>query len=357
MQLRLVEQINLTPQDADPASYLIKLESSTPLDYQPGDWLTVKGQNPQALVNELVLHLNLERNDEITLRRQGKVTIEQALTHYLELTVLDPAILNKLVRQYGFDHWASRAEMQSYSKSRDVVDLLEAFPSLAALGAEFLSLLSPLAPRYYSMASSSICYPNQIHLLYKAIRYFAQDREHVGVTSNSMAQAEIGALFEVEVKPNAHFKLPVESSIPIVMIAAGTGLAPFIGFMQQREVQQATGTNLMYFGETHQQTRFLCQSQLAGWQQQGLLTLDTAFSRDQSQKIYVQDRLLHNQAWLDVWQAGGHIYICGDKAGLAQGVEQQIKTIWMQRYGWQQDQANQAWLDAKKQKRIQMDVY
>jgi sulfite reductase (NADPH) flavoprotein alpha-component len=357
MKLSLAQQTLLTPNDSDAPSYLIKLVSNQPLDYQAGDWVTLKGQNPPYLVNQILERLALKPDQLISLRRQGEISVAQALTHHLELTLLDPAILNKLVRQHGFNHWSDRSQMQAYAQGRDVLDLLLAFPDLQQWGVDFLTLLGPLAPRYYSIASSPLGYPNQIHLLYKAIRYQRDNRERIGVSSGWMAQAQVGDLFDVEIKPNKHFKLPDDPSTPIVMLAAGTGLAPFIGFLQQREAQGARGRNLLYFGETHRQSRFLCQAELEGWQAQGLLELDTAFSRDQSEKIYVQNRLLANQTWLAAWESGANIYICGDKIKLAQSLEQQIKAIWMQNYRWQEEQADQTWLEAKQQKRIQMDVY
>ena len=356
MRLKLVAQQDLTPNDSDPHTYLLTLASETPIDYQPGDWLTVKGRNPKHLVESLIERLRLNPSQTIELRRVGDVTVEAALTDHLELTLLDPAILNKLMRQYNYQAWSSRPEMQAYAQGKDILDLLDAFPELCDLGVEFLTLLSPLAPRYYSIASAPIN-PKQVDLLYKAIRYQSHGRERVGVTSSWMQQAEVGQELEVELKPNAHFKLPESPQTPIVMLAAGTGLAPFIGFMQQR-ASQAAKDNWLIFGETHQATRFLCREQLLSWQAQELLRLDTAFSRDQQPKIYVQDVLMaHHQAWLSYWEQGAITYVCGDKNGLALGVETAIKSIWQQAYGWDIEASHQAWLDAKKQGRIQLDVY
>ncbi|UQB42535.1 NADP oxidoreductase [Thiomicrospira microaerophila] len=357
MLLSVLDQINLTPFDKDAPSFLLKLKADQKLDYQAGDWLTVKGKNPSSLVTRLMGMLGLQPNHLVSLRRQGEVTVEQALTDYLELTLLDPAILNKLVRQYNYQAWSSRAEMQAYAQNRDIVDLLIAFPDLCELGVEFLALLSPLAPRYYSIASSPLAYPDEIHLLYKAIRFQREDRQRVGVTSDFMSQVRLGDLLQVEIKPNPHFRVPESLNTPIVMMAAGTGLAPFIGFMQQRIMEGAHSKNLLYFGETHRASRFLCQSMLEAWQQQGALDLLTVFSRDQVHKSYVQDLLLQNQSWLELWQAGATLYVCGDKTGLAKGIEQAIKLVWCKQYNWEIEAADQAWLEAKQLKRIQLDVY
>ncbi|MBE0492778.1 MAG: NADP oxidoreductase [Thiomicrospira sp.] len=357
MQLRIEEQIDLTPDDHEPHAFLLKLSADSALDYAAGDWITIKGQNSAGLVQHIIHKLKLNPAQTIQVRRHEPCTIDYALTHHLELTLLDPAILNKLVRQHQYQAWSSRADMQMYAQGRDILDLLNAFPELAELGAEFLHLLSPLAPRYYSIASAPECYPNQVHVLYKAIQYQRDDRFRQGVTSNWMQQSQVGHVLETEIKPNAHFKLPDNPNQPVIMIAAGTGLAPFIGFMQAR-VQAGAKQNQLFFGETHQATRFLAQASLQAWQQADQLDLYTAFSRDQSEKFYVQDAILANhQAWLSLWQQGANIYICGDKVGLAKGVEQSIKYVWEQAFGWTQEQAQQAWLDAKKQHRIQLDVY
>lgn len=357
MQLRIEEQIDLTPDDRDPHAYLLKLSADSPLEYAPGDWITIKGQNSADLVQQVIHKLKLNPNQTIQIRRFEPCSIEYALTHYLELTLLDPAILNKLVRQHQYQAWSSRTEMQIYAQERDVLDLLNAFPELADLGVEFLNLLSPLAPRYYSIASAPQLFPNQVHVLYKSVQYQRDGRLRQGVTSNWMQQSERGDVLEADIKPNAHFKLPTDPNQPVIMIAAGTGLAPFIGFMQAR-VKAGAKHNQLFFGETYQATRFIAQASLQTWQQSGQLDLHTVFSRDQAEKHYVQDALLANhQAWLSLWQQGANIYICGDKTGLAKGVEQSIKHVWQQAFDWTEEQAQQAWLDAKKQQRIQLDVY
>lgn len=357
MQLRIEEQIDLTPDDRDPHAYLLKLSADSALEYAPGDWITIKGQNSPDLVQQIIHKLQLDPNQIIQIRRYEPCSVDYALTHYLELTLLDPAILNKLVRQHQYQAWSSRAEMQIYAQGRDVLDLLNAFPELTEFGADFLNLLSPLAPRYYSIASDPQCYPNQVHVLYKSVQYQRDDRLRQGVTSNWMQQSQLGEKLEGEIKPNTHFKLPADPKQPIIMIAAGTGLAPFLGFMQARVGADAK-QNQLFFGETHQASRFLAKSSLQAWQQAGQLDLHTVFSRDQAEKYYVQDALLANhQAWLSLWQQGANIYVCGDKTGLAKGVEQTIKYVWEKQFDWTEEQANQAWLDAKKQQRIQLDVY
>lgn len=357
MTLKLVERLNLTPNLTQAPSYLIKLEADQALNYQSGDWVSIQGENCATLVTQILQRLNLNPNNLIELRRAGPVSIQQALSQHLELTLLDPALLNKLKRQHGFELWADRRAMQAYAQNKDILDLLDAFPQLIEMGEAFLQLLSPLAPRYYSIASSPQQNDKQIHIIYKHIEFERNQRLRQGVVSGYLSRAPLGQEIEADIKPNAQFKLPDHPATPIIMLAAGTGIAPFIGFMQER-AQQNSGDNILFFGEKTQQNHFLCRQQLERWVAQQQLTLHTAFSRDQQQKFYVQDKLWQQRdAFIKSWQQGAQIYLCGDKQGFAAEVEMTIKRIWMQAFNYTQDQANETWQQSKKQQRIQLDVY
>ena len=363
---RVIEKWLQTHPDAPQPAWLVTLEADSALVYEPGDWVTVTGVNQPAWARAVLAQLNLTPETPVTLRRQGDVSALDALIHHLEITLLDPALLGKLSRQLGLSYWPDRDAMRAYADSRDLLDLLIEYPDIAKLGAELLPLLTPLLPRYYSIASApNPSAPNQLQILFKQLEIHQHGRTRYGVTSTSLASADTtanrNALFEIAIKPNPQFKLPADPATPVIMIAAGTGLAPFLGFMQARAVQGARH-NQLYFGETHAAQRFLAQAQLSDWQQAGLLNLVTAFSRDPQPAdyptpYYVQHALLKQQAWLDAWQAGGHIYVCGSKLGLAKGVEAAIKQIWLNHGLYAADALDQAWLDARKSGRIALDVY
>ena len=357
MLLRLSERHKLTAQTETQPRYLVRLSADQTLDYQVGDWLSVRGENPPALVDALLNQFQLSGNERLELRRVGDISLAEALRSHLELTQLDPAILNRLVRQYHYQAWSNRAEMQAYAQHKDILDLVQAFPALIDLGIAFFSLLSPLAPRYYSIASAPDSHPQSIYLLYKHILFERDGRERQGVVSSWLSDQAIGSKIEVEIKPNPHFKPPQQMNIPIIMLAAGTGLAPFIGFMQHRLAQSAH-QNWLLFGETHAASHFLCHDQITAWQHQGALKLSTAFSRDQVEKIYIQDRLWQaRETFIDWWQQGAQVYVCGHKIGMGQAVETTIKRIWQQAFNWDDDTLNQAWLSAKQQGRLQFDLY
>lgn len=355
MNLTLVSQTNLTPKSEQPA-FLAKFQATETLDYQPGDWVTLQAINQPDLVAQVIEVLNLDPQASVQLRRAGEVSVQDALQNHLELTLLDPSILNKLVRQFGFDAWQDRQQMKDYAQGKDILDLISDFPAVKQLGLELLQVLVPLVPRYYSIASNSNS-DNTVDVIYKAIKFSAQGRDRKGVTSSFLQGIMPGDLVQAEIKANPQFKLPADPATQIIMFGAGTGLAPFMGFMQARFAQNAKN-NWLFFGETERATRFLCEAELTAWQEQGFLRLDTAFSRDQAEKVYVQDLLkTHNQAWLQAYESGAITYVCGDRDGMGAGVEQVIKQTWQQAYGWDDQQAQTAWQDARKQGKIQLDIY
>ncbi|WP_373017398.1 NADP oxidoreductase [Thiomicrorhabdus sp.] len=363
MRLIVKSNQNLTPLCEDKAIYHIVLipEPGERLEYQPGDWLTIQAANQMEWVEPLLECLGLTGDESIELRRVGSVSAREALHKHLEISQLNPAILNKLQRQYQLGDWADRQAMMDFAYGRDILDLLDAFPSLGSLGIEFLNLLSPLGPRYYSIASAMEAVGNEVHLVVKLVSYVNEhvsSRVHLGVASYAISRLSAGVEVEAEFKPTPTFQLPEESDIPIVMIGAGTGIAPFIGFMQHRAASDAKGDNFLFFGETHQACSFLFEDALTAWQAQDKLALFTAFSRDQQQKYYVQDRIWEQREVLwDLMQKGGHIYICGSQHGMAKDVTDTWTKIIETFAGIDRDAAQQMWQTWRKSKRLQMDVY
>ena len=327
MQFSVIQNRLLTPSSPDKAVYHLTLSTSSKeravegIDYQPGDWLTLTVKNHDDIVNAVLALLPLSGHEMIELRRIGEVSVYEALKAYLEITQLNPAILNKIHRQFQLGDWADRQAMMDYANGRDIVDLLIAFPSLQEMGPEFLALLSPLAPRYYSIASQAN-EETEVSVVYKHVVYEREGRVRQGVASHFLSTLKAGDSIEGEFKSNAMFKLPEDISKPIIMIGAGTGIAPFIGFMQQRAEQEESGQNLLFFGETNRAHSFLFEEELTQWQQQDKLTLFTAFSRDQAEKCYVQDVMLQQKTLIaSLIEQGGVIYLCGSQERLAKAVE------------------------------------
>ena len=354
---------NITPKSQHKAIYHLVLspEDGSIMDYHAGDWLTLQMPNQPEWVEALLTALTLSGNELIELRRVGEVSVKEALTQHLEITQLNPAILNKLQRQHQIGDWADRQAMMDDAYGRDILDLLDMFPELKTWGLKLIGLLSPLAPRYYSIASAPIAVGNEVHLVIKHVVYLnpaISERTHFGVVSHAVSQLTAKQTVEVEIKRNPTFQLPEDDTVPIIMIGAGTGIAPFIGFLQQRIADNATGLNTLFFGETEQACSFLFKDFLTEAVAQQQLNLITAFSRDQPEKIYVQDCI--QQQAKSVWgliEKGAFIYICGSQYGLAEQVKATLLNLIMQFESVDLEGAEQTWQAWRKQKRLQMDVY
>ena len=365
MNLIVTKNTCLTANSADKSIYYLTLsvpeDSSEVLCYEAGDWLTVQPENRSEMVSELLEELNLTGNETVELRRAGLVTSQQALQKHLELTQLNPAILNKLQRQMGLGDWTGRQDMMDYAFGRDILDLLTLYPDLKELGLEFLNFLSPLAPRYYSIASASVN-TAEVSILYKAVQYKTNQRIRYGVASSMLQNCKPGEVLQVELKSNPTFKLPEHSETPIIMVGAGTGLAPYIGFMQSREQSVLSGAlageALLFFGETYQKTNCLFCDEFKRWQSQGLVDCFYAFSRDQADKIYVQQRIVEQaeKVWALI-NSGAHFYICGSQTQLAESVKQTMLALFQSHGSMSVEDAQEFWLKLKREKRLQMDVY
>jgi len=365
MNLSVVANTCLTDHSVDKSIYYLTLRipqnSNENLSYEAGDWLTVQPENSSEMVSDILEELALIGDETIELRRAGLVTSQQALQKHLELTQLNPAILNKLQRQMGLGDWVDRQAMMDYAYGRDILDLLALFPELKELGIEFLAFLSPLAPRYYSIASAPIN-ASEVSILYKAVQYKTNQRMRYGVASSMLQNCKQDEVLQVELKSNPTFKLPKNSDTPIIMVGAGTGLAPFIGFMQSREksgrLGEFPGEALLFFGETHQKTNCLFCDEFKRWQAQGLVDCYYAFSRDQTEKIYVQQRIVEQaeKLWA-LMNKGAHFYMCGSQTQLAESVKQTMLEVFQNQGAMSLEGAQEFWLDLKRNKRLQMDVY
>ena len=212
---------------------------------------------------------------------------------------------------------------------RQVIDLLEAAPHKFS-PQQLTTLLRPLPPRYYSIASSRKSVGEEAHLLVAGVRYETHGRQRAGVTSIDLNERrKSGDKLDVFLRPNPHFRLPADPSRPMIMIGPGTGVAPFRGFMQEREATGARGKNWLVFGHRNFMHDFLYQLEWQDWIKEGLLTrLDVAFSRDQPEKRYVQHTLWESRNELLGWVAdGAAIYVCGDMAAMAKDVNDMLTTI------------------------------
>jgi len=253
-----------------------------------------------------------------------------------------------------------KQELNDYLYGREIIDLILDFPFDGLPPQAFADCLRKMPPRLYSIASSLKQHPDEVHLTVAAVRYPAHGRNRKGVCSTFLAD-RIGedTTIPVYVDHNHNFKLPVDHSAPIIMIGPGTGIAPFRAFIEEREAVGAAGKNWLFFGDQHFMTDFLYQAEWLRYLKSGLLTrMNVAFSRDQEQKLYVQQRMAENGRDLYAWlQEGAHLYVCGDEKHMAHDVHQALIRVLAAEGGLSPEQAEQSVKTLQKEKRYQRDIY
>lgn len=335
---------------------------SSGLCYQPGDALGVWFDNDPALVEELLQLLWLSGDELLTV--EGKTqSLRDALLHHFELTQNTAPIVEKYAalsrdeRLIGL--LADKPSLQHYAHSTPIVDMVRQAPvDLAA--EQLVGLLRPLAPRLYSIASSQAENESEVHITVGVVRYEVDGRARAGGASSFLAdRLEEEAELRVFIEHNDNFRLPTDPQIPVIMIGAGTGIAPFRAFMQQREAVGAKGDNWLFFGNPHFTEDFLYQVEWQRYVKEGLLTrIDLAWSRDQAHKVYVQDKL--RQQGAEVWrwiQQGAHLYVCGDANHMAKDVEETLVELVAEHGGMDTEQADEFLSELRQERRYQRDVY
>jgi sulfite reductase (NADPH) flavoprotein alpha-component len=295
------------------------------LGYEVGDALGVYVQNCPEVVDAIIAAHHLDADAEVPLPESGSATLREAL-----------------LKRYEIRH------------------LLGLAPALKPSPAEFVATLRKLQPRLYSIASSLKAHPDEVHLCVGAVRYELEGVAHKGVASTFLAdRLRLGETAGIFFHVAKHFRLPQDPTLPVVMVGPGTGIAPFRAFLEEREATSATGKNWLFFGDQRRATDFLYHDQIIEWVRKGVLTrLDTAFSRDQDEKIYVQNRMLSAAAELWQWlEEGAHFYVCGDAKRMAKDVDTTLHQIIQIAGGKSPDEATEYVASMKQNHRYQRDVY
>ena len=235
----------------------------------------------------------------------------------------DPGLLSLVAPERSPD-------LDAFLYGKDVVDLLRHYPGVVRDARTLVSILPPLAPRLYSISSSQLAFPDEVHLTVATVRFAAEGRERGGIASTYLADlVGVDDPAPVYVQRNARFRLPEDPGTPIVMIGPGTGIAPFRAFLHHRRAQRLTTPSWLFFGDRHERCDFLYRDELKGFLVARELTkLDLAFSRDQPERIYVQKRMLEAGRELWSWiRDGATIYVCGDAQQMARDVDATLRTI------------------------------
>ncbi len=332
------------------------------LRYQPGDALGVWYQNDPALVKELVELLWLKGDEPVTV--EGKtLPLNEALQWHFELTVNTANIVENYATLTRSETLlplvGDKAKLQHYAATTPIVDMVRFSP--AQLDAEALiNLLRPLTPRLYSIASSQAEVENEVHVTVGVVRYDVEGRARAGGASSFLAdRVEEEGEVRVFIEHNDNFRLPANPETPVIMIGPGTGIAPFRAFMQQRAADEAPGKNWLFFGNPHFTEDFLYQVEWQRYVKEGVLTrIDLAWSRDQKEKVYVQDKLREQGAELWRWiNDGAHIYVCGDANRMAKDVEQALLEVIAEFGGMDTEAADEFLSELRVERRYQRDVY
>lgn len=331
------------------------------LTYQPGDALGVYFQNDPTLVTALLAATGIDGHSPIQLDG-AELPIEQALIEQLELTQSYPSFVEKYAAATGnaqLQQLASdKATLRELLAQHQTADVVLQYPG-ALTAQQLVDCLRKQQPRLYSIASSQAEVGEEVHLTVGVVRFDAFGQSHLGGASGFLAErlAE-GQSVKVFVEHNDNFRLP-DHDTPVIMIGPGTGIAPFRAFLQERDNAGATGQNWLFFGNPHFTQDFLYQVELQDYLKRGVLSkLDVAFSRDQAQKVYVQDKLLAKGAEVWSWlQQGAHLYICGDGSKMAKDVHQALLQIAQTQGGLNEEAAADYLEQLRETKRYQKDVY
>lgn len=339
---------------------VLSLEGSG-LSYLPGDALGVWPTNPPALVAQFLELLNLDADAEVTI--DGEATaLGQALAHRLELTLLGRSVVQSYAEKFAIAPLKAlldagdRAPLNDYLADRQIIDVLADHP-VAMTAQDLADTLKRLTPRLYSIASSLEANPDEVHVTVGVVRYDAFDREHYGSASNFLAAP--GDSVPVYIAPNPRFRLPDDPDVPVIMIGAGTGVAPYRAFVEERDAAGAGGDNWLFFGDRNFDCDFLYQLEWARYRKDGVLTRhDVAFSRDQQAKVYVQDRVRERGTDVFDWlERGAHLYVCGDADHMAPDVHEALLNVIEQGLGRDRDAAEDYLRELKEANRYQRDVY
>ena len=336
------------------------------LTYEVGDALGVLPTSCDALVEEILQALNCDGEEAVKAPDGAEVSLRIALLRHYQITQPIPGFVKAVAERsgdaglQGLLDPARKTELENYLHGREVIDLLLGFPAAKFAPVELVGLLRKMSPRLYSISSSPKAHPDEVHLTVGVVRYEAHGRRRGGVCSTFFAD-RVGPETPVPVfvQTAKGFRLPGDGDVPVIMIGPGTGIAPFRAFLEERQAVGAKGRNWLFFGDQQKDLDFLYREQLESMQQAGVLTrLDLAFSRDQPEKFYVQNRMLEHAAEFWNWlEAGAHLYVCGDAKRMAKDVDAALHRIIETAGGRSAAQAAECVQALKTAKRYQRDVY
>ncbi|MBL0710565.1 MAG: hypothetical protein JJV99_06080, partial [Colwellia sp.] len=331
------------------------------MNYRAGDLLyVIPPDQPTLLLNGLSAWFDDENHENVAQQLNNK---ELRLISKSTLRALASKSKNSELKEKLKTR--NKLELADYLYGRDILDILQDCekPNFISL-TELSELLPQQTPRAYSISSNGVTLADKkgvetVSLCIRDIAYDLNKRLHVGTCSHHLSHCKSGDEVRVFTRSNPEFHLDDELNVPIIMIGAGTGIAPYIGFLQQRQLQKSNNEALLFFGERTAEHDFLYKEELDSWLKEGVLTeLITAFSRDQEQKYYVQDAMVKNGGIIwDYLQRGAIIYLCGSKGNLAKPIDKALIDIAQEHGGLSLEQAEQSVIELSTTERYRKDLY
>lgn len=359
----VIDKVKITGRDSDKEVYHVELSlDGSGIAYEPGDSVGILANNPPELVETILKHSGFDGTELVTIK-EGTFSLKAALSEHLEITVINRDVIQKYQEKAGNSELQKLIEdeklFDQFLYGHDVLDLLEEFPF--ALSAQDLAdLLRSFPARLYSISSSQAAVGDEVHITVATVRYSNKGRSRGGACSTYLAdRIEVDSQVSVFIEKNPAFKLPENEETPVILIGAGTGVAPYRSFLQHREANNQKGKTWLFFGERRFHSDFLYQVEWQKLLKDGYLEkIDVAFSRDQEEKVYVQNRLIENQKEVFEWlKEGANIYLCGDMKQMARDVQKTLLQIFETEGGMSEEKALEYLKTLKKEKRFQTDVY
>ncbi len=358
--------VQITAEGSEKETRHIELALEEGMTYTPGDAVGIIPENRPQAVEDVLKALGYTGTERVLDHYKVEISLEEALRTRLTTGKLSRGAITQLAKLApeheglkGLTGPDNRAKAEDYCWGREFVDLITDFPGVITDPQQLFNILPRLTPRMYSISSSQKAHPDSVHTTVRVIRYESHGRDRQGVASGHLGdRSHVGTTMPIFLHSNNNFRLPENPDTPIIMIGPGTGIAPFRAFLEERQVDGAKGKNWLFFGEQRSKLDFLYQEQLEGMVKDGFLTLHTAFSRDQHNKVYVQDRIAENAKAVYEWlEEGAYFYVCGDATRMAKDVELALLDAIAKGSNGTLDHANEYLANMKKQKRYQRDVY
>ncbi len=359
----VIDKVKITGRDSDKEVYHVEISlDGSGISYEPGDSVGILANNPSELVDAILKQTGFDGNEPVSVK-EGSFSFREALTEHLEITVLNRDVIQKYQKKVQNTKLQevidSEQLLDKYLYGHDILDLLEEF-AFTLSPQDLADVLRSFPARLYSISSSQDAVGDEVHITVATVRYSSKGRNRGGACSTYLAdRIEIDGQISVFIEKNPAFKLPENKETPVILIGAGTGVAPYRAFLQHREANNQKGKTWLFFGERRFHSDFLYQVEWQKLLKEGYLEkIDVAFSRDQDEKIYVQNRLIEKQKEVFEWlNKGANIYLCGDMKQMARDVQKTLLQIFETEGGMSEDKAQEYLKTLKKEKRFQTDVY